>query len=126
MTDTNFDALMNATCNVYEKGAGAANNYGQPDQTLTKVLSNWPCRQSTTKAGKEYMSGKEYAVNIYNIFMRPPTKDDNNNPFQLTTHHWLIVTIPSTGVELKLNVQAVDDPSGMGHHLQVRGLQVIA
>lgn len=120
-----FDALMNATCNVYEKGAGSTNNYGQPDQLLTKVLTAWPCRQSITKSGKEYMSGKEYAVNTFEVFMRPPTEDDNGDPFTLTTHHWLIVTVPSTGVELKLNIQAVDDPSGMGHHLQVRGLQII-
>ena len=123
-----FDTLLNATCNIYEKGAGSANAYGQQDQTLTKVLTNWPCRLSLmgmSGQGNKYMKGKEYAHRMYLLFMRPPTKDDNNNPFTLTEHYWAIVSTPGDGPELKLNIEGVYDPSGMGHHLQVKAEMVI-
>lgn len=124
-----FDAAMNATCNIYQKGQGSANAYNQPSQTLVKVLSNWPCRKSQMGMGggrgHKYMKGKEYAVNMYVLFMRPPTKDDNHNPFTLNEHYWAIVTTPGDGQQLKLNIQSVQDPSGIGHHLECLAEMVI-
>lgn len=124
-----FDLQMNATTNIYKKGAGASNSYGQQDQTLTKVLTNWPCRLSLQGMaggkGSKYMKGKEYAVRMYLLFMRPPTLDDSQNPFTLNEHYWAIVTTPGDGPELKLNIHSVQDPSGMGHHLQVTAEMVI-
>jgi hypothetical protein len=120
-----FDAAMNATCNIYEKGAGASNSYGQQDQTLTQVLTGWPCRLTIMRDGNKYMKGKEYAHRMYLLFMRPPTQDDNGDPFTLNEHYWVIVTTPGDGAELKLNIENVLDPSGLGHHLEVKGEMVI-
>lgn len=120
-----FDLLMNSTCNIYKKGAGSIDAYGQPDQALTKVLTNWPCRLSVEGMGggrgNKYMKGKEYALRFLILFMRPPTKDDSLNPFTLTEHYWAIVTTPGSGTQLKLNIHSVEDPSGLGHHLEVKG-----
>jgi hypothetical protein len=118
-----FDDVMNSTCTIYKKGTGSANSYNQPNQTLQAVLSNWPCRLSQMGMGggrgNKYMKGKEYAVRMYLLFMRPPTQDDNNNiPFTLNEHYWAIVTTPGDGPELKLNIHSVQDPSGIGHHLE--------
>jgi hypothetical protein len=119
---SDFDTLMNATCNIYQKGQGSANAYNQPSQTLQKVLTAWPCRLSMQGMGggrgNKYMKGKEYAVRTYLLFMRPPTKDDTQTPFTLNEHYWAIVTTPGDGVGLKLNIQSVQDPSGLGHHLE--------
>ena len=120
-----FDVAMNATCNIYEKGAGSADAYGQPDQTLTKVLTAWPCRLTISRDGNKYMKGKEYAHRMYLLFMRPPTKDDNGDAFTLNEHYWAIVSTPGDGAELKLNIENVLDPSGLGHHLEVKGEMVI-
>jgi hypothetical protein len=117
-----FDVLMNATCNIYQKGLGPANVYNQPSQALQKVLSNWPCRLSMRGMGggrgNEYMKGKEYSIRSYLLFMRPPTKDDSQNPFTLDEHYWAVITTPGDGAGLKLNIQSVQDPSGKGHHLE--------
>ncbi len=120
-----FDALMNATCTFYKKGAGSTNPYNQPDQSLTKVLTGWPCRVTIERGGNKYMKGKEYAHRMYLLFMRPPKVDDNNNPFTLNEHYWAFVTTPGDGAELKLNLENVLDPSGLGHHLEVKGEMVI-
>lgn len=121
---SDFDSLMNATANIYKKGAGTTDAYNQPDQVLTKVLTAWPCRLSRD-SGHKYMKGKEYAVRTYMLFMRPPTLDDNNNPFTLNEHYWAIVTTPGDGAELKLNIENVLDPSGLGHHLECKCEMVI-
>ena len=120
-----FDVAMNATVDIYEKGAGSINSYGQPDQTLTKVLTGWKCRLTIERGGDKYLKGKEYAHRMYLLFMRPPTKDDNGNPFTLTEHYWGFVTTPGDGLELKLNLENVLDPSGLGHHLEVKGEMII-
>lgn len=124
MTDP-FDKLMNATMTVYAKGVGSINPYGQQDQVLTSVLTNWPCRLTIERGGNKYMKGKEYAHRMYLLFLRPPTQDDNGDPFTLNEHYWTIVTTPGDGQQLKLNIENVLDPSGLGHHLEVKGEMVI-
>lgn len=119
-----FDVAMIATCNIYEKGVGEANPYNQQNQVLNLVLSNWPCRLSRD-TGEKYMKGKEFAVRKYLIFMRPPKVDNNNNPLTLNEHYWAIVTTPGDGAQLKINIEYVLDPSGLGHHLEVKGEMVI-
>lgn len=120
-----FDGVMNATIDIYEKGAGSANPYGQQDQTLTKVKTAWPCRCTILRDGNKYMKGKEYAHRMYLLFMRPILTDDNSNPFTLNEHYWGMVTTPGDGKQLKLNIENVLDPSGMGHHLEVKAEMVI-
>lgn len=108
-----FDGLMNSTCSVMVKGVSGAEGYNQPSQTLSPVsgLENVPCRFSTLKGGKEYKSGKEYSINTFRVFMRPQTPP-------VTTHNWLVVTTQS-GHTYTLNILSVDDPSGMGHHIEL-------
>lgn len=120
-----FDAAMNATVDICMKGSGSSNPYGQPNQTLVPVLTGWPCRLTIERGGNKYMKGKEYAHRMYLLFMRPPTTDDNNNPFTLDEHYWGIVTTPGSGKQLKLNFENVLDPSGLGHHLEVKAEMVI-
>lgn len=123
----NFDKQLISTCDVVSKrtyGAGSDDSYGQPIQQFVNELTTWPCRVSTMGSGHEYKVGKEFAKNDFKVFMRPPTENDSGLPFELTTHHWLRVTLPSTKVVF-LNVTSVNDPSLLGHHLEVIGEQVI-
>jgi hypothetical protein len=120
-----FDVAMNATVSIYEKGVGSVNSYNQPDQVLNKVLTAWPCRLTIERGGNKYMKGKEYAHRMYLLFMRPPINDDNGNPFTLNEHYWAIVTTPGDGAELKLNIENVLDPSGLGHHLECKAEMVL-
>ena len=120
-----FDAAMNATCTIYEKGQSGANAYNQPSQQLVSIVVNWPCRCTILRDGNKYMKGKEYAHRMYLLFMRPITQDKNGQPFTLNEHYWAIVNTPGDGPELKLNIENVLDPSGLGHHLEVRAEMVI-
>jgi head-tail adaptor len=122
-----FDALLISTAAILEKVTytpGGGDAYGQPSQSFTTKLSSWPCRVSTKKGGIEYKEGKEFAKNTFRIFMRPPLKDDGNNAFTLGTHHWIQVTDERGAAQL-FNVLGVNDPSFLGHHLEVEVEQVL-
>ena len=130
-----FDQLMNSTCQVLMKntyGSNQDDGYGQPPQGFTVLIASHPCRWTVLVQGREYKTGKEYATKMVRVFMRPPLLDDNNNPFMLTTHHWLLLNNdpdpnpqdPSSYDTSLLNVTSVNDPSKLGHHLEVEGIQV--
>lgn len=123
MTDV-FDSLLNATCDVLEYGQGTADDYGQPDQTLTKLVTAVKCRPSMLKGGREWEAGKRFAENDWVIFLRPITVDDRGRSFALNAVHWLRVYC-ADGKVLLLNLKAVNDPSGVGHHLEARGTEII-
>jgi head-tail adaptor len=114
-----FDRLLNSTCTIMSKGSGASEGYNQPSQVLSPVagMTDLPCRLSTMNGGKEYRSGKEYSINSFRVFLRPPVGA------QITTRHWVVVTDQS-GNTHTLNLIAVNDPSGMGHHLELIGQEV--
>lgn len=117
-----FDSLMNSSAAVLLKATytpGGGDGDGQPDQTFVTVIAAWPCRVSTTRGGTEYKQGKESAKNTFNIFMRPPTQADDHTSFTLNTHHWIRVT-DERGAQQLFNVVAVNDPSFLGHHLEVK------
>lgn len=117
-----FDLLMISACNILEKvsyGSGADDVYGQPPQELRTKITAWPCRVSTMKGGREWKIGKEFSKNTFTVFMRPPTQDDSGVPFSLTPHNWIRV-----GTAL-FNILGVNDPSLLGHHLEVAVEQVI-
>lgn len=124
-SDTLFDRMMNSTCDVYEKGQVSDDDSGQPNPDLTKLVTAWPCRLSILRgAGKEWETGKKYAENDYIVFMRPITVNDANAAFQLSPRHWLRVYNQDGTVTL-VNLKAVNDPSGMGHHLECRGTEIV-
>jgi head-tail adaptor len=108
-----FDSLMNSTCTILQKGTGASEGYNQPSQQLTPVsgLANIPCRLSISRGGKEYKSDKEFSINHFRVFLRPQTQ-------AITAHHWLQLT-DQNGNTYALNILSVNDPSGMGHHLEL-------
>lgn len=117
-----FDQQLNNSCSIVMKkspGTGSDDVYGQPSQSFITNIASWPMRQSTMKGGSEYKVGKEFAKNTFRFFMRPPTVDDAMNPFTLTTHNWLSVN----GVFY--NITGINDPSQLGHHLEVVAEQVI-
>lgn len=116
-----FDTLLNSLCDILQKQQfdQGSDAYGQPAQDYRTKITAWPCRVSTMHGGQEYKIGKELAKNMFKVFMRPPTQDDSGVPFTLTTHHWLKVG------SNYLNVIAVNDPSLLGHHLEVMCEQVI-
>lgn len=120
-----FDNLLNSTCDVQKKGAAAADAYNQPSQTLVTVVTGVKCRLTTMAGGHEYHTGKEYAVNRFRVFLRPILKDDLSAPFALNTHHWMLVHPVDGGADVLLNLEAVNDPSGLGHHIEAIGQQVI-
>jgi len=130
MTDV-FDDMMNGACDVlkkYDYGTGHDDAFGQPDQTFITIISSWPCRVSTMKGGQDYKAIKEYAKNSFRVFMRPITITDSGVPVELSTHNWLKVT-KVNGVTLALpkffNIIGVNDPSLLGHHLEVLVEEVI-
>ena len=108
-----FDNLMIHTCDIKEKSFIPADAYNQPDQTKDTLLSAWPCRLTTMTGGHEYRVDKEYGVNRYRIFMRLPTG------ITLTNEHWLTVHTPSRDYEI--DVEAVNEASGLGHHIEAIG-----
>jgi len=118
-----FDLLLISVCDILEKvqyGSGGDDVYGQPPQDLRTKISAWPCRVSTvTTLGREWKIGKEFSKNTFTVFMRPPTEDDSGVPFSLTPHNWIQV-----GPQL-FNILGVNDPSLLGHHLEISVEQVI-
>lgn len=106
-----FDKLMIHTCDIQVKG-GSADGYNQPGQVLTNTKTGWPCRLTTMAGGHEFRTDKQYAINRFRIFMRLPG-------VTVDTHSWLTVYTP--GGTYKINVEAVNDPSGLGHHLEAIG-----
>lgn len=124
MTTNVFDRLLNSTCDVQAKGSTPSDTYNQPSQTLSTVVTGVKCRITTMAGGHEYKTGKEYATNRFRVFLRPILLNDLGQAFALTTHHWLLVR-PQSGGTILLNLEAVNDPSGLGHHLEAIGLQVI-
>jgi len=126
MTDV-FDTLMISSTAILEKktyGSGSDDGYGQPPQDFITKIAAWPCRVSTKRGGVEYKQGKEFAKNTFTVFMRPPTTADDSSSFTLNTHHWLRVT-DERGNQQLFNVLGVNDPSFLGHHLEVMVEQVL-
>ena len=125
-----FDNLLIDSCDILKKVSYDAGGdaYGQPAQDFITIVAAWPCRVTTMAGGHEYKAGKELAKNTFRVFMRPPDETDSGVPFELGTHHWIKV-ITSNGVTrstpMYLNVLAVNDPSLLGHHLELIGEQVI-
>lgn len=122
-----IDSMLLQTAAILEKkdySQPGADAYGQPDQSFITVIASWPCRVSTKKGGVEYKQGKEFAKNTFTVFMRPPTTADDHTSFVLNTHHWLRVT-DERGNQQLFNVLGVNDPSFLGHHLEVLVEQVL-
>lgn len=124
-TDSVFDDLLLHTCDVLEKGQSAPDaRSGQPTATLTKLVTGLACRLTTLKGGgREWEAKQKYALNDFMIFLRPVLKDDNNASFALSPRHWLRVYTPEA--TYLVNLKSVNDPSGLGHHLECRGEQIV-
>lgn len=120
-----FDILLNSTCDIQKKGAATQDAYNQPSQALVTVVTAVKCRLTTMAGGHEYHMGKEYAVNLFRVFLRPVLKDDHGASFALNTHHWMLVHPVDGSADVLLNLEAVNDPSGIGHHIEAIGQQVI-
>lgn len=115
-----FDRLMASTCDILEKrtyGQGTDDGYGQPSQQLITRITAWPCRVSKG-GGSSYKQVKESGKGTLKVYMRPPLVDDSGVAFTLGIHHWLIVDGD------KYDIQGIDDPSKVGHHLEV-GVEII-
>lgn len=113
-----FDGLLNSIMDVLEKGVGVGDDYGQPSEDMVVVQSNIKCRLSTQKGGREFEKDKRYAENDYNVYLRPIAD------FNLSATHWLRVYTESGKIVL-LNLKAVNDPSGLGHHLECQGTEIV-
>jgi hypothetical protein len=69
-TSDPFDSLLTSLATIYRTTGGTPNKYNVPNQGLTEILSDVPCRISTLAAGQEFKVGKELAIATYKIFMR--------------------------------------------------------
>lgn len=65
-----FDALMNSSCSILSRQAGAQNTYGQTPRTLTPLDTDVPCRVSRL-TGTEEKGEKEFSLNTRKVYMRP-------------------------------------------------------
>lgn len=124
-----FDGLMNATCNVLipngenpETGY-ALDAYGQSQFTLDVLVTGATCRLYKGR-GREKNAGEKFATMDWQIALRPIIQDDAGNAFRLRPRHWLNVTLLD-GRIIQLNLKQVNDPGGMGHHLECVGTEVI-
>ena len=124
-----FDSLLNNSCWILAKGAGANDAYGQESQDYTAVGTNVPCAIAADSPGrpKEFKSEKESSFNYRRVFMRVPTLSP---PQSVTPHHWLAfnVTVNASG-NVKIggtqysaelyNIFETINPFGASHHLEL-------
>ena len=118
-----FDALLISSATVLVRDANVtADAYGTSNPAFTNAtpgtnnVNPTPCRVSLGKGrAKEFKDTKKVAVNYREIFMRP-WYDSNGG--LIGPHHWLQVTGPD-GTNVMYQIFQVDNPGGMGHHLEL-------
>jgi hypothetical protein len=69
-TSDPFDELLTSMAEIYRMTGGTPDKYGVPNQGLTLIADDIPCRLSTLTEGQEFKVGKELAIAKYKIFMR--------------------------------------------------------
>lgn len=111
MTTDPFDSLLIDTCNIYAKGAGAADDYGQQSQALKILETGVKCRLSDVSPGREFKVDKQISIRTKMLFLRPQSLGSLAEP--LNPHH--VVEVSS----IFYNISDVLNPSNLGHHLEV-------
>jgi hypothetical protein len=105
-----FDTLLTGTLDIYKKGVGAKDVYGQPDQTFVLAKSAVACRIGMVKGGQEFKVSKESSVTVRKVYIRPVTgiTFNEHNWFYFESAYWNIT-----------NIYQVYDGSGVAHHLEI-------
>ena len=106
-----FDALLISTASVLKKGEASSDGYGIGDTTFVTKDTNVPVRVCRLRSSREFRAGKKLAITARQVFMRPWV--DPVSGEKLTHEHWLLIDGEY------YDIQYVDDPSKMGHHLEV-------
>jgi hypothetical protein len=105
-----FDLELNKTADVLMRPSGG-DTYGAQSNNLVKVGTAVPCRVSLGKGRPhEAKTPLKSAKNYREVFMRPFV-DANGNA--LSHKNWLQIE------GLFYDILQVDDPGGLGHHLEV-------
>lgn len=113
MANTTFDKLLVSSADILLRTPGAADEYGVAPSTFATVDSGISCRLSTVAKGrpKEYKSEKKFEVKYVTVFMRPWVDPADGTP--LTHDHWFLIN------GQYYDIFQINDPSGIGHHLEV-------
>lgn len=119
-----FDTLLNSTMDVLEKGHATDDIYRQQSQAFKTVITAVPCRISRKGFGKEETREKLFATNSLVVFARPVVLDDAANAFVLTEAHWLLLHPADGSPDMQVNIIAINDPSALGHHIEMLVKQV--
>lgn len=85
-----FDRLLILRAQIYEKGAGATDNYGIESQALNLLAADVPCRVSTDAFGRphEFKDDTKLSLNYRRVFMRSPVLSNGD---MLNPHHVLLI-----------------------------------
>lgn len=109
-----FDEQLKSLATILIRGVGTADSYGVAPPELTTVATNVPCRVSLGRGRpKELKAEKKIAENYKCVFMRPWFADPPTNSQPLTHNHWLEIN------GQLYDIFQIDDPSLLGHHLEV-------
>lgn len=114
-----FDTLLNSTMDVQEKGHAASDIYNQQSQILQTICTAVACRISRNGFGKEQTQEKLFATNTFVVFARPVLTKDDTTPFVLTEHHWLLLHPADGSSDILGNIIAINNPSALGHHIEM-------
>lgn len=114
-----FDTLLNSTLDVQEKGHAATDAYNQQSQVLVTVRTGVACRISRKGFGKEATQEKLFATNTFVVFARPVTTRDDTTPLVLNEHHWLVLHPFDGSATILGNIIAINNPSELGHHIEI-------
>ncbi len=121
-----FDTLLNSTMDVLEKGHAASDIYNQQSQAFQTIRTGVACRISRKGFGKEETQEKLFATNSFVVFSRPVTTKDDTTPLVLTEHHWLLLHPADGSGDVLGNIIAINNPSQLGHHIEMLVKQVKA
>jgi len=139
-----FDAELNTTADILTRSGAIGDKRGASDPTFFTIATAIPCRVAPNKVaskGKEDRAKVKLALAYREVFMRPwfrdPSPDGSYFPFAvvngityntqpLTHNHWLLIpsatSINSNGEAVPgeyYDIQEIDNPGLMYHHLEI-------
>lgn len=118
-----FDSLMNNTCSILGRVAGAQDGYGQTPTTLATLESGVPCRVSRL-SGEELKGEKEISIRNSKIYMRPwaisgSSPSSPRSLAEATGKVELNTTMTIQVGDKTFNILNVANPSLAYHHFEV-------
>lgn len=118
-----FDSLMNSTCSILGRVAGAQDAYGLNPRTTAVLESGVPCRVSRL-SGQEINGVKEISIRYSKIYMRPWAITGSTPSHPSSAADAAGKTELNTDMSIQVgakvfNIKHVANPSLAFHHFEV-------